>query len=408
MKKRKIYILHFISIPLLLFFQLNAEVYYVSPNGSASNSGSIDSPWSLAKANSTLLAGDTAILLDGTYTVTPIAPDNSGMEGSYITYRAANEQKAVFKDINELPDSRGPVAIFVNNKSYIEVDGIKVIDVKRWLMGASSHHITLTNGYFENSAGWINCRFEENGDGIRILNNYFQNGTDLVQIDGGDGHFVENNFFGDATHTGLVLLGVKKSVVRNNFLTNRLWRCMEVESRRIEPYRLSEYNLIERNTFDFSPAAGIQYAGNRSIIRRNIFRKSLAGMGWSNYLGSAKTPEAWHDENNRFYNNVITECGTNSIVLDIIDENKANGINVAESVSDVGYAMSYRTNLFNPANLNHPDPGNCAYGDNIVKNNIFYMNANTSDSRSSNTACVAFDWNATPEFGRYIQRNCRR
>ncbi len=395
-------LLSIVMIVLIFIIQGNAEVYFVAPDGENTNSGTEASPWSLARANFSLQPGDTAILLDGTYKGTPIAPTRSGVENNHIVYKTANRHMAIFQDIVELPDSRGPVAIFVNNRAYITVDGIKVLGVKRWVMGVKSHHITLTNGHFESGSGWINCRFEENGDGIRILNNYFQGGTDLLQIDGGDNHLVRGNFFGDASHTGLVLLGVKYSVVRNNRLTNRRWRDMEVESRRKVPYRLSEYNLIDGNTFDFTPTAGIQYAGNRSILRRNIFRKSLTGMRWANYLGSAKTPEAWHNESNRFYNNVVTECGTHSVVLDIIAENAAKGIHVEGNVSSEGYGMVYNTNLFNP-----PVPGyeNVAYGDNIVKNNIFYMNFNTEQSKSANTAHIAFDWNATPEFGRYYYNN---
>lgn len=376
--------------------------YYVSPNGSFYNEGTEVSPWNIERANNALLPGETAIFMDGTYTNTPIAPANSGTEGAYITYRAANKHMAVFENINEVPNSRGPVAIFVNDKSYIDVAGIKVLNVKRWVMGERSHHITIENGHFENGSGWINCRFDEIGDGMRILNNHFTGGTDLVSLDGGSGHLVEGNFFGDASHTGLVLLGVKNSVVRNNYMTNRLWRNMEVESQRHEPYNLSMYNLIEKNIFDYSPCKDIQYAGNNSIIRKNIFRRSLEGMGWANYLGRDKTPEAWHDEHNRFYNNVIAECGSNEIVLQIIKENEAQGINVAESVSNEGYGMTYSTNLFNPPIAGYND---CAYGDNILVNNIFYKNKNTKQSKSSNNAQIAFDWNATPEFGRYYSNN---
>jgi len=392
--------IYFILINILLFLAspLDGAVYYVSPTGLDGNEGTRESPWSLPRANASLQPGDTAVLLDGIYTGTPIAPSHNGTENALITYQAENKHMAVFQDILELPDSRGPVAIFVNNRGYISVDGIKVSGVKRWLLGVATHHITLSNGYFENSTGWINCRFEENGDGMQIRNNYFDGGTDLVSLDGGNNHLIEDNYFGDASHTGLVLLGVQRSVVRNNFLTNRLWRCMEVESQRHEPYRLCMYNLIEDNTFDYSPCKSIQYAGNRSVLRRNIFRKSLMGMGWANYLGSAKTPEAWHDESNRFYNNVVTECGTQGIVLDIIAENQAKGINVAESVSSAGYGMVYTTNLFNPPVEGYAD---CAYGDNIVKNNIFYLNGNSAESKSATTTQIAFDWNATPEFGRY-------
>lgn len=391
-----------LSIILLTVCSLYGNIYYISPGGSPSNPGTEEAPWSLSKANSSLLPGETAILLDGTYRGTPIAPARSGQEGTPITYRAKNRHMAVFQEIIELPESRGPVAVYISNRSYIAIVGIRVTGVKRWLLGEKSHHITLDQCYLTDGSGWINCRFDENGDGMRITGNYFHGGTDLLSLDGGDGHLVEGNFFGDASHTGLVLLGVQNSVVRNNTLTNRLWRCMEVESQRHEPFRLSKYNLIENNYFDYTPAKSIQYAGNYSIIRRNIFRRGLTGMSWSNYLGSAKTPEAWHDEHNRFYNNVITECGSNDIISQIIEENSSNGIHVAESIRTEGFGMVYLTNLFNPPVDGYTD---VAYGDNIAVNNIFYANSNTMLDKASQSAQIAFNWNATPDYASVHHNN---
>ena len=270
--------------------------------------------------------------------------------------------------------------------------------------GERCHHITVANCRFESGTGWINCRFDEAGDSIRITDSYFTGGTDLVSIDGGDGHLVEGNFFGDASHTGLVFLGVQRSVVRDNTMTNRRWRCMEVESQRHEPYRKSMYNLIENNTFDYTPTLAVQYAGNYSILRRNIFRRCLTGMAWSNYLGSAKTPEAWHNEHNRFYNNVIAECGLNDIVTALIAQAESDGFPVEERVAETGYGMVFATNMFNPPLEDYPD---CAYGDNVVVNNVFYKNGNAaerSDSKgttASRTVQVGFDWNASPEFARF-------
>ncbi len=389
----------FLSISIFLFSLAQAAEYYVSPTGLATNPGTEAQPWSLSKANTSLSPGDTAILLGGTYSEVPILPSRSGTAGNPIVYKAANKHQSLFQNINEVDGSRGPAAIVVNQRSYITIDGIKTDGVKRFLMGVKAGHITLVNNHFSNGSGWINTRFEENGDGIRIIDNYFDGGTDLLQIDGGKNHLVQGNFFGDASHTGLVLLGVQNSVVRKNKLTNRLWRNMEVESRRKQPYRLSEYNLIEENTFGFTPTAAIQYAGNRSILRGNIFRHNLTGLSWSNYLGRDKTPEAWHDEQNRFYNNVIAESGTNNIILQIIDDNKSNGIKVEESVSNSGYGMLFTTNLFNPPVSGYDD---VAYGDNVVVNNIFYKNGNVKESKSSNSTQIAFDWNATPEYGRFF------
>ena len=63
-----------------------AATYYVSSTGSSGNPGTEASPWSLAKANSTLVSGDTAILLNGSYS-TAIAPthNGNGQQSDYLS-----------------------------------------------------------------------------------------------------------------------------------------------------------------------------------------------------------------------------------------------------------------------------------------------------------------------------------
>src|SRR5205085_12352035 len=66
-------------------------VYYVSPSGSDGNPGTQAAPWrTIQHAASTLVAGDTAILMDGTYTEGSIAFANDGAVGNTITIRAQN------------------------------------------------------------------------------------------------------------------------------------------------------------------------------------------------------------------------------------------------------------------------------------------------------------------------------
>ncbi len=407
----------FFNIPIFLISvififiagELHSAEYYVSPDGADTSDGTKSSPWSLARANTNLKPGDKVILLSGVYTKTPINPTNSGVDEKAICYISSKKHEAIFRDIESLPESCGTTAIFMDRKSHISIDGIKVLGGKRWIVSQESSHIRIENCHFENASGWQNCRLENSGDGFEIIGNYFNGGTDLVSLDGGDNHLVENNFFGDAEHTSLAVFGVRKTIIRNNTFRNRRWRCMEVESRRKDDFRRSEYNLIENNIFDFSPGDAIQYAGNHSILRKNIFLHCLSGMGWANYLGSEvggkkRSPEAWNNKSNRFYNNVIAECGTNEKVLALIGEARAAGIDVAENVSDSGYGMTFATNLFNPSVKGAHE---ASYGDLVIVNNIFYMNRNDKyledkkGMKHEPTVQVAFDWNASPEFGRF-------
>jgi hypothetical protein len=118
-----------------------AGTYYVSPTGSAGNDGTQASPWSLDKANSTMVAGDTAILMDGSYS-SAIAPFNSGSDGSPITYRAAHSRQAVLITSNP--------RLSLSNRSYITVDGMYGDDGYRWAIGNYSSHLTIND-----------CRSEE-------------------------------------------------------------------------------------------------------------------------------------------------------------------------------------------------------------------------------------------------------
>jgi len=71
-----------ISLPVL------STDYYIKPNGNDNLSGTtVDNAWAtIGKANSTLQAGDTVYILDGTYNET-IDPANSGTSGNLITYK---------------------------------------------------------------------------------------------------------------------------------------------------------------------------------------------------------------------------------------------------------------------------------------------------------------------------------
>ncbi len=75
---------HFISTA-------GANTYFVSKNGNDLNSGDIRNPWlTVAKAASTLIAGDTVFIMAGIYNE-PLWPLNSGTGNAPICYFAYNE-----------------------------------------------------------------------------------------------------------------------------------------------------------------------------------------------------------------------------------------------------------------------------------------------------------------------------
>ncbi|MDP6045893.1 MAG: hypothetical protein QGG25_09815 [Phycisphaerae bacterium] len=131
----------------------SGAIYFVAPDAAADNAGTRQAPISLKRANKLLKPGDTAILLDGTYTHTPISPARSGANGKSITYRAANRHKAIFTEGRSAPKFRGAASIVVSHRSHITIEGIKSVGVKRWLIGVEASRITLSDCRFEKSTG---------------------------------------------------------------------------------------------------------------------------------------------------------------------------------------------------------------------------------------------------------------
>src|SRR5207249_5620831 len=73
-----------------------ATTYYVSPSGSDSNPGTQVSPWgTIQKAANTMVAGDTTLVMDGTYVHGYIRFATSGTSSQPITLKAQNKWGAI-------------------------------------------------------------------------------------------------------------------------------------------------------------------------------------------------------------------------------------------------------------------------------------------------------------------------
>ena len=337
-----------------------ADTYYVSPTGRSSYPGTKDQPISLARANDLAGPGVTFLLMGGRYG-TAIAPDRSGTKDRPIVYKAASSGSARFDDLRN--------AVVLTEKGHVQIVGIAARKVHRWIVAErGAHHITIENCSFAEAKGWESCRFRESGNGIRLVNNTIRNGTDSVMIEGGDNHVVKGNAFLGSSHTCLVLMGVQRSVISDNEFRNPRQKCFEVfttRDRRGIPKRLSERNLIEGNVFGPTVSSGIQYAGNRSIIRRNVFRGCKTGISWSNYISKRDYPEAWYNENNRFYHNTLYGNGT-AILL------------VTQKRSPAARGKGLR------------------FSDNLMVNNILFKNKANLGKKCDSTVQIAFDWDSRP------------
>ncbi|GAH09389.1 unnamed protein product, partial [marine sediment metagenome] len=101
----------------------NPMIYFLSPSGNDSNSGTTESEaWAtFSKAMQYLYPGDTLVLLDGLYNQT-IYPTRNGEPGNPITIMALHDGQAII-DGEEI---RYPIQI--ENKSYYELIGLVAKD----------------------------------------------------------------------------------------------------------------------------------------------------------------------------------------------------------------------------------------------------------------------------------------
>ncbi|MDP6361167.1 MAG: hypothetical protein QF473_39000 [Planctomycetota bacterium] len=104
------------------------DEYYLAPDGKDTNPGTREAPWqTLAKANTALQSGDTAVLLPGEY-VGAIVPARSGKPGAPITYRAAVPGQARLRQTggwqNEKPvDDEAQFVIRLHDREHIVIEG---------------------------------------------------------------------------------------------------------------------------------------------------------------------------------------------------------------------------------------------------------------------------------------------
>lgn len=100
--------------------QSAGRVFYVSPTGSDLNPGTQSAPWqTIGKAAATLIAGDTAMVLDGTYDEPSIGISNSGTQSNPITIKAQNRRQAI------LASRSGCNPSMSIHGSWIVIDGLR-------------------------------------------------------------------------------------------------------------------------------------------------------------------------------------------------------------------------------------------------------------------------------------------
>lgn len=277
-----------------------ADDYYVDPNGNDESAGTRDAPWrTLTKAGEEARPGDTVFLRGGEYRQ-GLRPARSGREGAPIVFRAVDGETPL------IVDSDGPIAIDLNERSYIELRGVHVdgqgsfreSNFESWLTLDDAHHNVIAECNFRRAQGWagvaidgnssfnvfVDNRMDENGTWSRRRDSdgTLQDAGDLIEMTCGHHNFFARNHLSRGGHD-LFLVGGSYNVVRENHFDND-WG--EMRGNRVTTvgappshecrehgYNVFEHNVV-RNAFvsvDSIRTASIKAQGVGMIVRFNTF-----------------------------------------------------------------------------------------------------------------------------------------
>lgn len=300
-------------------------------------------------------AGTLILIRKGTYN-TQLIPQNSGTPDAYIIFQNFDNEKATISGETLNP------AIDLKYKNHIIVKNINVTNTRRYLDAHGASNTIVENCEFSDYAqtgSFGMVRYFDGAHNNKFINNVvsgvvpFSDVNDLLIIRNSNKNLIEGNYFDTGSHAVWAIRCGSFNIIRNNFFINRknkigeIYDCCETP---LDNTISTEHNVIEGNIFakstgdgDTSPESGIQFAGQKTIIRKNIFYENLGGISLSLYPGSnCNIPghyEAYRNYENRIYNNVFYS-------------NHHAGIISSESISD-------------PA---------AKFFDNIIKNNVFMEN----------------------------------
>lgn len=261
---------------LLVAARLPGAIYYVSPDGADSNSGSLRAPFrTLMRGAKAASAGDTVVVRDGTYgpenavtagdaadtNVSPVVLTRSGSPAAWITFKAENRWRAVL-DCEMTCDSY----FDLGNASYIVIQDFVITHGFREGIHSNggAHHITIRGNRIE----YIGNRQTSSNYGLDGM--YTNPSCHDFLIDGNAFHDIGRTNATSLDHA-LYLRGWNFTVINNIFYNlTRGWGIQMADG--------LVNILVANNTFAFiNPGQGGQImmwnAQAQVTIRNNIFYK---------------------------------------------------------------------------------------------------------------------------------------
>lgn len=254
--------------------------------------------------------GDTVYLRGGTFSL-QFRPQTSGEKGAPITIASYAHETVLFTGIDQ-------PALYLINLSNITLDGLTVTDSLGWGRLENCRNIVIRNCTFEDAIarGTTGGMKVVKSAHIKLLDNSFIDGNDNVVIQETDHSLLAGNYFYIGNHSLLSVRCGNYNIIRDNIFNNPDQKAIEIfdcEGVSDAPFKLdaTKRNLIEGNLFEYTKGTyrhyyynGIQYAGQRGIVRRNVFHDNYGGgISIQVYSDEALVNNGHWIYNNTFYDN---------------------------------------------------------------------------------------------------------
>src|ERR1051326_1725862 len=290
-----------------------SATYFVSPNGSDSNSGTQAQPFrTLSHGGTVLTRGDTLYVVAGTYAETLYCNINvcipSGTSSAPVTIAAYQRQTVILQ-----PTSGLRVLNFANNQQYIIIDGLTIdavnVGYDAIQFEGTSNHITVKNTEVKN-AKFQGINIGPNAGSLQVTNSVLHDiGTTSL------------------TH-GIYVAGSNNTIEKTTI------------------YNIASYGIHIYNAYAGSSA-------NNNIVRKNrIYNVALDNPGVAS--------------------GILLSSGTNNLAYDNIVYSNPIGIRAYDGAIN---NQIYNNTAYNNSNYNiRVEPG--ATNTQII-NNIAYLNGAT-------------------------------
>jgi hypothetical protein len=362
-------------ILVFLFIQaaiasVHSKEYFVSLNGSDSNSGTVDRPLlSLAKASDLAREGDTVTLRGGTYLLDkPFTPRRGGTSDKWTVYRSMPGEKAVFDGsiIFSVQDG-GKTTLFsqttqgvfqIEKVSYVRFEHIGVINSRAAgfiVRGPGTRQIELT--------GCSADRTYNSGIGLWYADSVRVSQCEVTRANDADYRNAEVRKPGEAPHEAISICGARYFEVTSNHVHHCYKEgidCKEVSCHGLitrnkvhdvprQAYYvdawfglLEDVDWYENTAYDCAWGFAVSVEGKGSEVRNIRFHHNII----CNMKGAGVLFGVWGENGLRsdihIYNNTFYKCGSPRWFsggvgsIDILSRNFKD-VNIYRNICDKGW-----------------------------------------------------------------------